>query len=314
MRLVKAKAKPLNPAEGASKKWPNFFIVGAAKAGTTSLHEYLKSVPGIYMSDYKEPHYFAPNVVPDKYYRKIQNKEEYVELFKNVKNETAIGESSVSYLWDKESPNLIKNASPNAKIIIILRNPIERAYSHYLHHSRVGYDTLDFYKAIYRDYQRKSRLWQIPDVYVDQGLYYHQVRRFLETFPPENIKILVFEEFIKDPIKVVKDLLKFLNVDAEIPPTVGKLHNPSYVPRSSLSPRIMRFLTMLGNKNNASFTLTHNIVPVDSTLKVLIPILWKRSSAKQKIPEEAYRFLYGIYKDDVKHLESLISRSLPWKF
>lgn len=304
--------KQLDRSKMQYEKWPNFFIVGAAKAGTTSLHEYLKNVPGIYMSPYKEPHYFAPNVVPSRYYKKIQKEEDYVRLFEHVENEIAIGESSVSYLWDRESPKLIKNASPNAKIIMILRNPIERAYSHYLHHSRVGYDSVDFYEAIKRDYQKKNKLWQIPDLYVYPGLYYEQVKRFLDAFGPESVKILIFEEFIKDTVGKVKEVMQFLGVNSEVPKEAGNLYNPYYVPRSSLSPRIMNFLTILANKNEASFALTHNAISVDTLMKIFTRILWKRSTTKQKIPEKARQFLDDIYEDDVKRLESLISRSLPW--
>ena len=109
--------------------WPNFFIVGAAKAGTTSLYQYLKQIPGIYMSPVKEPHYFSRRVIPDDHhYRPIRDKEKYLSLFKKVNNEKVVGEASPTYLRDPEAPRLIHQVSPNARILISLRDPIERPF------------------------------------------------------------------------------------------------------------------------------------------------------------------------------------------
>src|ERR1051325_186535 len=110
---------------------PNFFIVGAARSGTTSLYEYLSQAHSIYMSPIKEPHFFAPNARSSQYSRVIRDWYEYLKLFDHVKNEIAIGEASPSYLWDHESPTFIQRTIPQARIIILLRDPIKRAFSHY---------------------------------------------------------------------------------------------------------------------------------------------------------------------------------------
>jgi len=126
------------------EKWPNFFIVGAAKAGTSSLFRYLKEIPGIYMPEFKEPHFFAPN--PPKYdnYKPMQDKTKYLDLFKESTSEKMIGEASASYLRNPESPKLIHSTIPDAKIIISLRDPVERAFSHYLYKIRFNNETLSF--------------------------------------------------------------------------------------------------------------------------------------------------------------------------
>ncbi|MEX0656428.1 MAG: sulfotransferase domain-containing protein, partial [Nitrosopumilaceae archaeon] len=119
--------------------WPNFFIVGADKAGTSSLYAYLMNIPGIFMSRYKEPNYFSTMTFGDNHdLRPIRDKKKYLELFKNVKNEKIVGEASPSYLGDKEAPKLIHKVSPEAKILICLRDPVERVYSHYLMLDRLG--------------------------------------------------------------------------------------------------------------------------------------------------------------------------------
>ena len=119
------------------KNWPNFYIVGAPKAGTTSMYEYLKNVPGIYMSAIKEPNYFSINTVPDNHpvLKPIRDKMKYLSLFDDVTNEKIIGEASPDYLPDPDAPHLIHQVAPHAHIVIILRDPVERAFSDYLRES-----------------------------------------------------------------------------------------------------------------------------------------------------------------------------------
>ena len=107
------------------ERWPNFFIVGAPKAGTSSLYAYLNEIPGIFMSPKKEPNYFSENTIPNDHpIKPIRDKKKYLELFKGVKGEKIIGEASTSYLADPEAPKLIHEACPDAKILISLRDPV----------------------------------------------------------------------------------------------------------------------------------------------------------------------------------------------
>ena len=109
--------------------WPNFLIVGAQKSGTTSLFHYLRRHPKIFLSPIKEPAYFSKYRGSVPFKNKKPTKEQYLELFQNVKDESAIGEVSTPYLFDQDSATNIYKTIPNAKIIIILRDPTERAYS-----------------------------------------------------------------------------------------------------------------------------------------------------------------------------------------
>ena len=122
------------------EKWPNFFIVGAPKAGTTSLYEYLKNIPGIYMPPIKETHYFSRIIVPDtiSHFHPIRDKNEYLSLFENVTDEKIIVDDSPSYLADPEAPKLIHEIVPHARILMSLRDPVERAFSGYLPRVRRG--------------------------------------------------------------------------------------------------------------------------------------------------------------------------------
>ena len=129
--------------------WPNFFIVGAPRSGTTSLYEYLKEVPEVFMSPVKEPNFFNLSVENDLFLSKpIREKKKYLDLFKNVKDEKAIGEASPTYLWDPKTPKLIHEIIPDAKIIISLRDPVERTFSHYLMYFRNGIMKDSFYNEL----------------------------------------------------------------------------------------------------------------------------------------------------------------------
>src|SRR5262249_11013082 len=112
-----------------SEIWPNFFIVGAPRAGTTSLYIYLKQIPGIYMSPVKEPHYF--NHEPGE-----RSRDEYLELFRAADTAVAVGEASVGYLRHPDAPLRIRANVPHAKIIMSLRDPVEKVYSQYFEQVR----------------------------------------------------------------------------------------------------------------------------------------------------------------------------------
>ncbi|MGI0017066.1 MAG: sulfotransferase family protein, partial [Nitrososphaera sp.] len=241
----------------------------------------------------------------------ITDENEYLNLFKNTENKSAIGESSPTYLWDKEAPGLIRSHSPNARIIILLRDPIERAYSHYLHHVRDGWETLPFYEALQRDYNKREQVWKVPDLYIDQGLYYQQVKRYLDVFGGDKVHISIFEEFVKEPERTVRTVLDFLGIDAEVPNNTGSVYNPFYQPRTGFSAKLHRFLSRSANSSKTMYKLTH-IIPIEVTTKIAFSILFK-SGRKPQIPDEAKAFLSEIYKDDVTRLESLLTFHLPWK-
>ena len=128
-------------------KKPDFFIVGAPKCGTTALANYLGQHPDIFMAKQKESHHFATDLIPyDDYWR---NRNHYLKIFQEAKENQIIGEASVFYLLSQEAAKNIKKFSPNAKIIIMLRNPVDLLYSHYFQAVYNGRETItDFEKAL----------------------------------------------------------------------------------------------------------------------------------------------------------------------
>ena len=252
------------------------------------------------MSPREEPNYFSMSVNNNLIFLgKITDKKEYLNIFKDVKDEIAIGEATPSYLWDPQAPKLIHSVVPSAKIIILLRDPIERAYSHFLKEVSSGYTTHPFSDAI------KRALKAPPDYsgrVVECGLYYEQVKRYLDIFGKDQVKIIISEEFFADTRKTVQDVLKFLGVDLEAPTSLEKISSPTREPRGKISEKII--------KSNIMRKIGRKII-LKSTAPTVIAVLGKKIK-KPLMQDEAKKLLEEIYKDDIKKLENLLGRSLPW--
>ena len=130
--------------------WPNLFLVGAAKAGTTSVYDELARHPAIYMSPMKEPHYFSriqPSPERAAFFPHVTDEDEYMALFDGVTEERLVGEASTSYLWDASAAERIQSVAPEASILIMLRNPVERAYSQYWNDVREGIEARSLHRC-----------------------------------------------------------------------------------------------------------------------------------------------------------------------
>jgi hypothetical protein len=289
--------------------WPNFFIVGAQKAATTSLYFYLKEIPGVYMSPLKEPFYFSPHAVPNSASDIIRDKKEYLRLFEKAKGYKAIGEATPIYLWDPDTPKLIHQAVAHARIIMILRDPIERAYSNYLMWSKYTGIKSSFYDELMRDYKSQEKLYGKSQLYVEFGMYYEQVKRYFDTFGREQVKVIIFEEFVQHPAQTVNEVLAFLGVNYSVT-EVKEQYNPYSVPRSPLSNLIFALFRWLRARDIKFYKML--VLLPDSVVESLPEkILFKRTH-KPKIEPKASKFLQEIYREDILKLESLLGRSLPW--
>ncbi len=297
------------------ERWPNFFIVGAPKCGTTSLYEYLKQTPGIYMSPVKEPKFFSS---VDPVYLSptpIRDKKKYLALFKKVKNEIAIGEASTTYLRDPQAAKLIHDTVPKARIIVMLRDPVERSFSSYLFREALGWETPPLRDAIKKalnsqDYDSRR--------IVDTSLYSQQVKRYLDTFGKNLVKIIIFEEFVKDVRRVVKDVLEFLEVNTEPPESIGEVHNPFAVPRGPFATFILRSVWSYSShsrsynkKSRFMLKIRNNLVPHAMGSFVIRNVLQKKGT-KPELSQEDRIFFEEIYRNDVKKLREILGRPIPW--
>ena len=284
---------------------PNFFIVGAPKSGTTNISYYLMQHPQVFMPENLEPYYFARLDIPQNYERGIiSDEKKYLNLFKNAKNCKAIGESSPVYLYCPHSALEIKNRFPNSKIIISLRNPIEIAYSEYFSLKFMGFDKNRSFNELLDS--SKEQLDQNEfhiDSLLEAGFYSKHIKRFQKIFSKNQIKIIIFEEYIKNTIPTINSILSFLDIDKSIafkPAPKGAYK----VPRNFASQKLM---------NNSTFRKTAKfIIPTVARQKIGERFLVKESSRPVLKQNERQR-LKETYQDDVENLAKLLGRSLPWK-
>ena len=237
-----------------------------------------------------------------------------------MKNERAIGEASASYLWDVQSPKMIHEVVPNAHIVIILRDPIDRAFSHYLMSIRQREELSPFYDAIVKDYNRSDKGYFHSHLYVDLGLYSKQVRRYLDAFGHNNVKILIFEEFVKDTEASVNEVLRFLGLEPYVPSNIGKVYDPYVNPTNhtktvSLLSKIAFDSGTAGSARKflkrAGRTLIRN--SASAARKEALTQRLLQATRRSSIPEDGREYLKKIYRDDVEELKTLLGRSLiPW--
>jgi hypothetical protein len=186
------------------------FIVGAAKAGTTSLHAYLNAHAGVHMSDPKEPHFFARAIEPSK---RIKSWDTYAEAFRGATENAILGDASPSYLWDPASAGLIHEALPDSRIVVLLRDPVARAISHYAMAVGTGVQRRSFDDALRADAAIRERIWGKSHMYIDLGMYAAQVRRYLDTFGPDRVLVLESARLRKSRRAVLTQIARFLGID-----------------------------------------------------------------------------------------------------
>jgi hypothetical protein len=283
---------------------PNFLVIGAYKSGTTALDAYLRQHPDVFLPSLKEPSYFAfaggragPRPVPR---AAVTDAARYARLFDGARGQRAVGEVSPEYLAHPGAAEAIRRELPDAKLVAVLRDPAERAYSDYLMYRRDGRERLDFGAAL--DAQAARAATGDPTgFYVATGFYGEQLARYFERFPAEQIRVHVFEDLVAAPEVVLADVFRFLGVDdAFVPDDLGG-RNAGGIPRNAAHRVLMRARAAAG-------PLVRPMVP--TTLRARIDRRLQRSLARPAMPAEARRRLVELYRDDVARLEGLIARDL----
>jgi len=296
---------------------PDAIIVGAAKAGTTSLFNYLSDHPQIFKPRIKEPWFFSykdniPNfIIPTN--GKPNTKEiitdevDYFNLFKN-ENKYLI-EGSTSYLYTaKDTIENIKeiygDSYSDLKIVIVLRNPVQRAWSHYIMHVRDGKTNLSFFDSIKESIikERLKRGCIIGYDYIGFGLYYSQVKLFMKTF--SNVKIIIYDEYKKNSRETLDDLTNFFDLDG-FNYCTDKKYNVSGVPKNRIYKIISNLLT-----RESFFKSYLGPIFLNKFLYNQILKLKSKMYKKKLLNESDKKVLIEIYREDVKLLENLIKVDL----
>jgi Sulfotransferase family len=252
----------LNPEDGdlRDSRVPDFFIVGQPKSGTTALYEMLRSHPQVFMPDFKEPRFYASDL-PSRFQAPRasglppESYEDYLALFAPAAEGQLVGEASTAYIWSHTAAARIARARPDAKIIVILREPAAFLRSLHLQLLQIRIEhaktlrkalALEPERRTGRRVPREIERWPQVLLYTDRVAYVEQLRRYHEAFPSEQVLVLIYDDFRRDNEGTVRRVLRFLEVDEHAPVTVTEA-NPTVRMRSVRVDGMVRSVTVGGN-------------------------------------------------------------------
>lgn len=291
-------------------KRPDFFIVGAFKAGTTALYEYLRPHPQVFMSVPKEPMYFGADLTPR--YRRM-TEAEYLDLFKAARPDQHAGEASPWYLASTSAAAEIRAFEPSARAVIMLRNPVDVMYSQ---HSQLVFnrreDLTDFADALAAEDDRRAGRRLPTGAIRPEALFYRhsvgfaeQVARYLDVFGRDALHFVVFDDLVADPRAVYRGVLEFLGVDPTFEVDLS-LYNPSRAARSG------RLQEAVFNPPGPLRALVGRLrrLPIAHRLRDAMVSANSRPTARQPMDPGLRRQLTTEFTPQVAELGLLIGRDL----
>ncbi len=288
---------------------PNLLIVGAAKSGTTSLHNYLKQHPDVFMTDHKEPHFLINSEIGKKRIHKAVTKlDKYRKMFDTLTDYKYKGESSVMYLAFPEFAikNIKKYLAPDVKIIIMLRNPIERAYAGYLHNLRYNpSENFSFEEAFDKSEQRYHQQEDMtPDTrYLHVGCYASQVESFMNIFK-SNVHVIMYDDYVNNINACLSNLFDFLEIDRISVDTSRRHMVGGWVFKN-------RFLRNFFIPENNLKSLLKILLPNKKVREFLRKNIMKISTVDTPyLSVDMRKRLAEYYRKDISNLSKLLNRPL----
>jgi len=288
---------------------PNLAIIGAQKAGTTTLHRLLKQHPDITMSEPKETVFFADEKLYNKGIKFYIN-----NYFKEYNGQKMIGEASTAYsnyVGLEKTVKRIFEFNKEMKFIYILRNPIERAISSYWWNVRVMLETLPFEKALKLEEERENTTNILdPWSYKRKGRYFHVIQTYLKYYKKENLKIVLHDELKSSPQLTCNEIFNFLDISQfQIKPLPKKNQNPSALPKNK---NLQRFLRRPNKaRSAASFLIAHTLGrKVKDKIGSYIDERNLKYVQYPRLNESTYDFLRNYYEKDTKQLEKFLNENL----
>lgn len=291
--------------------WPNLFLIGVPRAGTTALYTYLQQHPGVFMTPAKEPGFFAVDGAlydlecrhaPQTSYF-LTTIDAYQALFRHLGDETVIGDATPHYFYHRRVAQRIAYYAPDAKILSMLRSPAERMYSHYMMEVRDGSQRRTFERFL-----REIQGMHANHPALQNSYYFDHLKQYYTLIKPEQIKTCLYDELRADPPGLMKTLYRWLNIDDSFVPDISGQPNRSGIPKSrlhhrlvmkSLDHRLMRYVHLYGPKN------------LGLHLEAFRNRYFDRNLVPQSLPREAEIALNRErFRDDILKLQDLIGRDL----
>ena len=281
---------------------PNLFIVGAPKAGTTSLHEYLRGHPDVFMSALKEPQYFAPDVYQSarSKFRYGRDEERYLNLFEGAHEQKRVGESSTHYMSSPMAPKLIVEFEPKARIVCILRNPVEMVYAWHAERVHKGIEDVANFERAFADPAKRND-------YIQVACYGTQLKRWFDRFGQDLTHVIVFDDFVADTSLEFAKVLRFLDVEDGYRPEAFDVHN-AHSSKSRLAP-LLRTAPL-----RSAGRVVKSIVGHDAAARVSRGLrqarLFQFGTTRAPLSAATRRELEDVFREEVRLAGSLIGRDL----
>ncbi len=297
-------------------KFPDFLVLGAMKAGTTALWTTLRSHPSIFMSAVKEPSFFAYCNTPpafncpgskDVLSSIIWDEMEYHKLFASCPATHKAGEASPVYLDSPDAPATAFERIPNAKLIVMLRDPVERAFSNWIYYRQKGIeDCSDFEKALSQEEKRLKAGWRSGWGYQRKGFYGEQLDRWLSVYPKTSLLILFYEDWLKDPHLIVDKICRHLDIPGSLPVAI-RSENKSSLPHSGNLQRVI-----MGD--NPFRTFARRYLPLWARDAIMWPMLKINLGPKPKLDPDLKKRLAKEFETQIHRVEEITGRNLnAWR-
>jgi hypothetical protein len=233
------------------------------------------------------------------------SRQEYRAYYDNVHAQRAVGDASPSYFYFTEVIARIQAELGRPQMVLAIRDPIEKAYSQYMHLVRDNRETLEFYDALMAEGQRRQEGWSAFWRYAESSLYAEKIKRYLQVFGEDHMKIILFEDLASAPHLVMHDLFQFLGVDASFHPRTETVHNKSGKPKSKI---LADFIA----KPNVVTSVAKQMIPESVRTAVRVALLNINTGSKGKIDSQAQAYLREYFYHDVCEVERIVGRKLAW--
>ena len=287
------------------KNKPNLFIVGGARCGTTSIYNYLNQHESIFFPLLKEPRFFLREYYKDEYYKNIRNKsiknlDDYLRLYKNQNEYKYYGDASPHYLAAYESAKQIKSFNPDAKIIIIIRNPIKRAFSNYRLRRNNKREFLNFKEALEYELKYMNDFRLGSRHYIRDGMYYRGIKEYKEIFG-ENCLVLLHDELVENSYYIVNKILNFLRVKNFNSINTNFISQQTNINSESLIYKII--------KNKKSRLISKYLGKI--TKQVIKSFIYKKLIYKKhEMTAVEKKILHEVFDPEIIKLQKLINKDL----
>jgi len=304
----------INKGNAPMRREPTFLVIGAPKSGTTSLYAYLRQHPQIFLPTQKELHFFSYKDLAsncggpgDKAALRqlCPDAATYLKHYAAVANEIAIGDISPSYLYYAQSAERIVSLLGKVKIIAMLRDPVAKAFSQYMHLIRENRETLSFGDALLAEESRVRDGWSDMWRYKESGFYAKRLECYLNTFGSDNVLVVFFEEFVKDTANVLQRIYGFLGVDPAVNVDTSGIFNRTGLPRNKA------VSDFLANESVAK-SLAKRIIPQGARMMLRQLVMEWNTGSKPAIPADIESDLRDAYIGDIAHLAALLNGPVTW--